>query len=132
MSSSRGRDGRHLLWLRVCDDVEVAHRVVTNRELEEPVEQHPAGAGVAAVEPEGELVKVVGQVDMAEPVVPAVQATPPIEPHPDQPLWVTARLCPKPVENPDRAVFGSRLCAKILTPRRWPCRICQGGSVRSL
>ena len=62
MSSSRGRDGRHLLWLRVCDEFEVAHRVVTDRELEEPVEQHPAGAGLAPVEPEGELVEVFLQM----------------------------------------------------------------------
>lgn len=37
--------------------------------LQQPVEQHLAGAGVAPVEPEGVLVEVVGQVIEADVVV---------------------------------------------------------------
>jgi len=37
--------------------------------LEQPVEQQPADSGGPPVEPEGELVEVVGQVLTADPVV---------------------------------------------------------------
>ena len=37
--------------------------------LEQPVEQQPPGSGGPPVEPEGELVEVVGQVLAADPVV---------------------------------------------------------------
>lgn len=62
VSPSRGRDGRHLLWLRVCDEFAIAHWIVTDRELENPTEQHPAGAGLSPIESEGELVEVFLQM----------------------------------------------------------------------
>ena len=55
-----GLAGR-LFWLRVGDQVPVAHGVVVDCELEDPVEQQAAAAGAAAVEAEHELVEVVGR-----------------------------------------------------------------------
>jgi hypothetical protein len=49
-----------LFWLRLGDQVPVAHRVVVDRELEDPVEQLAAAVGAAAVDAENELVEVLG------------------------------------------------------------------------
>lgn len=51
-----------LAWPCGGDEVLVAHRRVGHGELEDPIEDHAAAGRVAAVEPEGELVEVVGQV----------------------------------------------------------------------
>jgi hypothetical protein len=40
----------------------VAHWLVSDGEIENPEEHHPAAAGTAAVEAEHELVQVAGQV----------------------------------------------------------------------
>ena len=40
----------------------MAHRVVSDGQLEHPVEQHPAAAGAAAVEAKHELIEVTEQV----------------------------------------------------------------------
>jgi hypothetical protein len=45
-----------LFWLRLGDQVAVAHGVVVDGELEDPVEQQAAAARVAAVEAEHEIV----------------------------------------------------------------------------
>jgi hypothetical protein len=41
-----------------CNDVAVAHRVVSDGEFEHPVENHPAATGAATVEAEHELIQV--------------------------------------------------------------------------
>ena len=45
-----------LFWLRLGDQVAVAHGVVVDGELEDPVEQQAATAGTAAIETEHELI----------------------------------------------------------------------------
>src|ERR1035437_9676268 len=49
-----------LFWLRLGDQVAVAHGVVVDGELKDPVEQQAAAARVAAVEAGHEMVEVVG------------------------------------------------------------------------
>jgi hypothetical protein len=53
-------------WLRLGDQVAVAHGVVVDGELEYTVEQRAATARAAAVEAEHELVEVVGQVGVVD------------------------------------------------------------------
>jgi hypothetical protein len=52
-----------------ADELVEGVRVGVDRLLEQPVEEHAASSRVASVEPEGELVEVVGQVLVTEPVV---------------------------------------------------------------
>jgi hypothetical protein len=57
-----------------ADELAEGLRVGVGSLLEQPVEQQPSSSGGPPVEPEGELVEVVGQVLAADPVmrVPAV------------------------------------------------------------
>jgi hypothetical protein len=52
-----------------ADELAEGVRVGAGGLLEQPVEQQPPGSGGPPVEPEGELVEVVGQVVAADPVV---------------------------------------------------------------
>jgi hypothetical protein len=45
-----------------CDDVPVAHGVVSDGEFEHPVENHPAATGAATVEAEHEFIQVACQM----------------------------------------------------------------------
>jgi hypothetical protein len=65
-----------LFWLRLGDQVAVAHRVVVDGELEDPVEQQAATARAAAVEAEHELVEVVGQVGVVDGALMGAQQPP--------------------------------------------------------
>ena len=57
------RRGRYCTGSLGSDEVLVAHRLVSDGELEHSVEHHPAAAGASAVEAEHELVQVAGQMD---------------------------------------------------------------------
>jgi hypothetical protein len=74
-ADSWGLAGR-LFWLRLGDQVAVAHGVVIDGELEDPVEQQAATAGTAAVETEHELVEVVGQVGVVDGALMGAQQPP--------------------------------------------------------
>jgi hypothetical protein len=52
-----------------ADELAEGVRVSAGGLLEQPVEQQPSGSGGPPVEPEGELIEVVGQVLTADPVV---------------------------------------------------------------
>ena len=65
-----------LFWLRLGDQVAVAHGVVVDGELEDPVEQQAATARAAAVEAEHELVEVVGQVGVVDGALMGAQQPP--------------------------------------------------------
>jgi len=65
-----------LFWLRVGDQVAVAHGVVVDGELEDPVEQQAAAGRAAAVEAEHELVEVVGQVGVVDGALMGAQQPP--------------------------------------------------------
>src|SRR5665811_802850 len=74
-ADSWGLAGR-LFWLRLGDQVAVAHGVVVDGELEDPVEQQAATAGTAAVETEHELVEIVGQVGVVDGALMGAQQPP--------------------------------------------------------
>ena len=74
-ADSWGLAGR-LFWLRLGDQVAVAHGVVIDGELEDPVEQQAATAGTAAVETEHELVEVAGQVGVVDGALMGAQQPP--------------------------------------------------------
>ena len=65
MAAGARRFAGSLCWLRVGNQVAVSHGVVVDGELEDPVEQHAAAAGSAAVEAEHELIEVIGQVGVS-------------------------------------------------------------------
>ena len=73
--SARGL-ARLLVWLRVGDQVAVAHRVVIDGELKYPIEQHPAATGTAPIETEHELVEVVSQVRVVDGALMGAQQPP--------------------------------------------------------
>ena len=56
------RRRRHRPGTPSSDDVGVAHRIVSYREFEHPIEHQPTAPGVPSVEPEHELVQVAGKV----------------------------------------------------------------------
>jgi hypothetical protein len=56
VASCAGRRGPHPFGLGIGDDVAVAHRRMAHGEFQDAVEDHPAAAGAASVEPEHELV----------------------------------------------------------------------------
>lgn len=57
---------RHLLRLRVGDELPVAHRVVIDRQLEESIEEEPAAPRAATIETEDELVEITLQVRIGD------------------------------------------------------------------
>jgi hypothetical protein len=73
--SARGLAGL-LVWLRVGDQIAVAHRVVIDGELKYPIEQHPAATGTAPIETEHELVEVVSQVRVVDGALMGAQQPP--------------------------------------------------------
>src|SRR2546430_4214164 len=76
MPASRGRGRRDLPGPLACDDVAVAHRVVTGSELKQPAEDQPAASRAATVEAEHELIQVALQVRFLDRALMGTQKPP--------------------------------------------------------
>ena len=76
MSAGEWRVGRFVAGAGAGEHVVVAHGSVIDRELEHPVEDHPAATRVAPVEAEHELIEVAGQMGGVDRTLVSAQQPP--------------------------------------------------------